>query len=206
MIIRFEQTERLPERKHQILDLQGKILGTGGVPDIFNGYFSYNGSDYSAITQNISTAIFIKNGAEIGSITQCLEVTKKILFLKTGYEYYKVLNDQNRYLLFESGLGKNKHFYSLYLSGNVVGVIHKDDLVQNYKNTYTLYAISDSVMLVLLLCTIFLESTAYCDRSSAVGNMYDNTPYYTRQKELTEKYDPTFIPRIKAMDGITDQV
>lgn len=204
MIIRFEQTERLPERKHKILDNHENILGLGWVPDIFKGFFSYEGCEYSSITQTISKAVFSKNGIEMGWITQCLEVTKKILFLKTGYEYYKVLYDQKSYHLYESGLGKDKHFFSLYMNGCVLGVIHKDDLVKNYKNTYTLYANDENIMLVLLLCTIFLESTAFCDRSSAVGNMSDNIPYYTRQKELKEKFDPAFIPRIKAMDGITD--
>ena len=201
MIVRLEQISRLPSRNHEIRQADSSLIGTGTVPDLFNGLMKIGRDTYAAITNNVARTELYQNESAIGWISQTVEVTKKILFLPIGFEYYiyNVLGKELR--VYESGLGQDMHFFSVYENGVVVGVIHKDDLVKNYKNTYTLYAEADEMLLPLCLFTMFLESTAFCDRTGGLGNVTDNTPFYTAQKELQLKYDPNFIPHIIALEA-----
>ena len=84
-------------------------------------------------------------------------------------------------------------------------------LYNNEKTTKTILELDNAIdeldeteeeMEVALICTMFLESTAFCDRTAGIGYKVEDSPYYTTQKELRDKYDPNFIPMIKEMHEI----
>lgn len=202
MIYRLEQTIRLPERKHEIKNLSGNLIYNAGVPNVFEAYLEFVDGTVEINTDEISKTIIKKNNQIIGEIFTKVEVTKKILFLPIGIEYNDIVLNGNIYKMYESGLGANQHYFSIYEKNNVVAVIHKDDRVVNYLNTYTIYAENKDNMDVALICAMFLESTAFCDRTGGIGNSIVDSPYYTAQRKLREKYDPSFIPKIKALEGI----
>lgn len=202
MILRVEQISRLPKRKHIIKNLNGKVLYNASVPKVFEGTIEIDDVNYKIITDEISKTIIYKEREKCGEINQKVEVTKKILFLPIGYEFNEISYDGKKYQMYESGLGANQHYFSIYEDKNTIAIIHKDDRVINYLNTYTVYAETDTATKLALICVMFLESTAFCDRTGGLGNGVVDSPYYTAQKALRERYDPTFIPQIKKAAGI----
>lgn len=202
MILRVEQISRLPQRKHVIKKLDGTLLYSGEVEKVFKARIELEYKKVDIVTDDINRTIISENNVQIGEISSKVFVTKKILFLPIGYEYNEVLYRGRTYHMYESGLGANQHFFSIYFEGKTIAVIHKDDRVVNYLNTYTLYAETEEEMEVALICTMFLESTAFCDRTAGIGYKVEDSPYYTTQKELRDKYDPNFIPMIKEMHEI----
>lgn len=202
MIYRLEQTIRLPQRKHEIKGLSGNLIYNAGVLNVFEAYLDFEDGTVEISTDEISKTTIKKNSQIIGEIHTKVEVTKKILFLPIGIEYNDIVLNDIIYKMYESGLGANQHYFSIYKDNTVVAVIHKDDRVVNFLNTYTLYAENKESMDVALICAMFLESTAFCDRTGGIGNSIVDSPYYTAQKGLREKYDSSFIPKIKALEGI----
>lgn len=202
MILRLEQISRLPQRKHIVKKLDESILYEAEVEKVFKANIEFEHGKVDIITDEINQTIINKNNVQIGKISSKVFVTKKVLFLPVGYEYNEVIYEGKTYQMFESGLGKNQHFFSIYNEDETVAVIHKDDRVVNYLNTYTLYAEDKQEMEVALICTMFLEATAFCDRTAGIGYKVDDTPYYTAQKELRDRYDSNFIPKIKLKDGV----
>lgn len=202
MIYRLEQTVRLPQREHEIKNIFGETILNAGVPSVFEAYLNLTNAIIKISTDDAAKSTITSNNQKIGEIHTRVEVTKKILFLPVGIEYNYIVLNGNEYKMYESGLGANQHYFSIYNGNNVVAVIHKDDRVVNFLNKYTLYAEKDEYMFVALICTMFLESTAFCDRTGGIGNSVVDSPYYTAQKELRNKYDPSFIPKIKALEGV----
>lgn len=204
MILRLEQKTRLPQRTHEVYDLSFNKICNAGVSKVFDAYIALNGELIKIVTDEICKSA-IKKGENIcGYINHKLEVTKKILFLPIGYEYDEIEYNGRIFTIYESGLGANQHFFSLYENNCVVAVIHKDDRVINYLNTYTLYAENSVNMDMALIYAMFLESTAFCDRTAGLGYSDVNIPHYSAQKELRDKYDPSFIQRVKMNDGVMD--
>lgn len=204
MILRLEQVSRLPDRKHIVKAMDGTVVYSGGVPRATESYLELNGELITTSVENISTAGVCKNTVRIGQIVQKLQVTKKILFLPTGYDYFEVSLFGHVFQMYDIGLGANQHYVSICNEDRTVAVIHKDDRVINYLNTHTVYAENNNAMNVALICAMYLESTVFCDRSAGLGNGINDCPYYSAQKELRAKYDSTFIPRIKTMDGMLE--
>ena len=118
------------------------------------------------------------------------------MFLPIGYEYYSYRLYDKQYEVYESGLGPNKHFYTLYCQGETTGIIHKDDLVVKYRNNYTVYTLNEQEMTAALIYTMFLEAGPNCHKGAAIDNLDSNVPYYTKQKELREKYNPAFLEQV----------
>ena len=204
MILRIKQTSRLPVRKHEIRFLNNKVFCTGGVQSVFESYLNCENNYYEIKTDEISKTVITRNGVQIGLISQDIFITKKVLFLPIGYEYYKMSFENESFQIFESGLGAGKHFFTIYKNDSIVAVIHKDDKVINHLNTYTAYCEKNEGVLMMLIFAMFLESTAFCDRTGGIGNTVVDSPYYSTQKELRERYDPTFIERVKKLDGIIE--
>ena len=202
MILKLIQTERLPVRKHVFEDLSCKNAGAGIVPKCFVADIKIFGDALHMEMREHLTMEIQRDGLNVGKINQDIVVTKKILFLKTGFDYFKFSFDEIEYSVFESGLGSNQHYFCLYSGNDTVGIIHKDDFVRNYCDTYTLYTIDKAIMKALCVFAMYLEATFYVDRTAGIGNSEECISHYSAQAELREKYDPTFIPRIKQMDGM----
>ena len=201
MIYRVEQISRLPVRKHEVKTKDGYFLYVAGVPQVLQSYLDFPEGQVIVRIESLSKAVISFQGIEIGEIIPKLCVTKKVLFLPIGYEYYSYRLHDKQYEVYESGLGPDKHFYTLYYQGKTTGIIHKDDLVLKYRNNYTVYTLSEQEMKAALIYTMFLEAGPNCHKGAAIDNLDSNVPYYTKQKELREKFDPDFLRKVLAQDS-----
>lgn len=201
LIYRVKQISRLPVRKHEVRTKDGHFLYAAGVPQALQSYLDFPEGRITIQTESISKIIILLQGVMIGEIIPKLCVTKKMLFLPVGYEYYSYRLYDKQYEVYESGLGPNKHFYTLYCQGETTGIIQKDDRVVNYRNNYTVYTMNRQEMTAALIYTMFLEAGPNCHHGAAIDNLESNVPYYTRQKELQEKFDPLFLKRVIEADS-----
>ena len=203
MIFKCIQKERLPLSWHEFTE-NGNIICTSEIPKAGYGKLFLGADCFELKIDSVFKPIKIyRNGVEYGTLSPKICVTKKVAFLKTGYEYYELSLPFGTFLIYESGLGAGQHYYSIYKDDTVLAVIHKPDRVVNYLDSYTCYLENREDFFPTALYCLFLESAAYFN-IDATGNVVDNTSTYTAQQELREKYDPTFIPRIKQKEGYTE--
>jgi hypothetical protein len=202
MIIDIIQTQRLPKSHHQVLH-NGNIIAEFNIESLLKGLLSISGNTYNISAKNLSTVTINKDGYDFGAIKSVFQMTKKVLFFKTGYDYYNIILNGEIYNLYEVGLGENQHYYCIYKDNATVAIINKFDRIINDLDKYRCYILEDAFLLPTLLFCLFLESGAYYD-IGAIGNSDNLDVFVTVQEELNSKYDPTFIPKIKEMDGISD--
>lgn len=201
MICRVKQISRLPVRKHEVRTKDDHFLYAAGVPQVLQSYLDFPEGQVTVRIESLSSAVILFQGTVIGEIVPKLCVTKKVLFLPIGYEYYSYRLYDKQYEVYESGLGPDRHFYTLYCQGETTGMIHKDDLVLKYKNNYTIYTLNEQEMKAALIYIMFLEAGPNCHYGAAIDNLDSNVPYYTKQKELQEKFDSLFIKRVMEADS-----
>lgn len=199
MIFEFLQRERLPKSKHEIV-VNGNVIATATTPKFLHGSLIFNNSEYSVQVKNIGKVVFDCDDVPVGEITAKLEVTKRVLFFKTGYDFYQLSYLNNEYHIYEVGLGANQHYYCFFKNGATVAVINKIDRVINHLDKYICYIMPDEVFIPTCLFCVFLECAAYYD-IDAIGNSDKTEVFLTRQKELIEKYDPSFIQRVKDQEN-----
>ena len=199
MIFECMQKERLPLSKHEFIR-NGEVIGNAETPKMGFSKMSFGPDSFTVQFQSFKRIDIIQNGTVVGSICPQLCVTKKILFLKTGYEYYEFSLNGDTVTVYETGLGAGKHFYSIYRNEKVIAVIHKQDRVVAHLDKYVCYVDDSCDAVFAAVYCMFLESIAYYNLD-ATEDTDDSTATYTAQKELQEKYDPSFIERIIARDG-----
>lgn len=200
MIFKCIQKSRLPISRHEFI-LGSDILANAEVPKAGTARMIYGTDCFDIQMHGIFNKLsLLKNGTEYGCVGSKVFETKKVLFIKMGYEYFELMVNNEMYLVYETGLGANKHFYSIYKNDVLLAVIHKPDRVKNNLDEYVCYLDNaDDFISVALFC-LFLESTAYYN-IDAIGNTDECVQTVTVQKELIEKFDPSFIERIKAKDS-----
>jgi hypothetical protein len=195
MIFQCIQKERLPLTKHEFTR-NDVIIGSAETPRMGFSKMKFGENIFTLQVQGLKKVSILQDNAEVGSICPQLCVTKKILFMPIGYEYHELNLNGDTVTVYESGLGAGKHFYSIYRDGKVIAVIHKPDLVVALLDKYTCYVEKyEDAVLAAIYC-MFLESLAYYHRATADEPTVDGTATVTTQKELKEKYDPSFIERI----------
>lgn len=194
MILECIQRERLPLTRHEFIK-DGVIFAKAETPKRGYAKLNFGADSYEVRFQSFKKISVLKNSIEIGSICPQLCVTKKFLFLKTGYEYYEFNLDGDIVSVYETGFGANRHYYSIYRADKVIAVIHKPDKVVNYLDNYICYVEKNEDAVFAVLYCMFLESNGYYNLD-AIGNVVDSTQTVTMQKELTEKFDQGFIDRI----------
>lgn len=193
MIFEFVQVQRTPLTRHEI-KVRNKTVGftESGKAGRMNLFLS---DTFRLSIDGLRKMEIFRNESKCGEIVQKQYTTKKILFIEIGYEYYEMLLSDERYMIYETGLGKDKHYFSIYKDDKVVAMIHKPDFVKNYLDKYTCYLEDESFFLPTAIYCSFLECTAYYN-ISAEGNVWDNTSTVTAQKELIEKLDMSFIDKV----------
>lgn len=203
MIFEYKQKERLPLSWHEITE-NGAVLCTTEIPRRGAGKLFLGKDCFELKVEGLTKPVkILKNSVEYGTLTPKIHLTKKVLFLNTGYQYYELSFPFGTYLVYESGFGGDKHFYSIYKDDTVLAVIHKHSRVVNYLDSYTCYLENREDFFATIIYCLFLESVEYYDMS-VQGNNVDYRAVETAQQELKDKYDPTFIPRIRQKEGYTD--
>ena len=194
MIFSFIQKERLPISRFEIQE-GDCIRATALAPEFKTGFLSVDENNYELAFDGLRRICITRNGEPFAEIVPQFCQTKKVLFLPIGYDYYRFTVGENTYTVYEVGLGADKHFYCFYVGEETVAIIHKPDQVKNYLDRYDCYLASEDHFLAVGLFCLFLEAGQYYD-IDCIGNKEDNTETITLQKELREKYDPSFISKV----------
>lgn len=129
---------------------------------------------------------------------------QKVKGLFQSYSY-RIMNFQNtNYYLYEVGFGNDGLYLCIYKENELIAIADKDLKVINYKDHYTVYALNENYLKILLPLIMHYDITAHGDMMEIAVRSVRKKKVNTIQKGLIAKYDPNFIPRIKAMDGIID--
>lgn len=214
MILEFNQIDRQPNTLFEG-KIKGQIVVTGKGTTHFNdGFIDYNGSRYEIssklhrekLADKTATQVsdILKDGKRVGFIYPDLVAMKKVLFLSFGYDYFNFIFNGNKYTVYEVGLGQNQHYICVYSGNETVAIIHKEDKKHNYCDKYVVYALNETLLLDLSILTLYFDCIRYPNHGEFTGESYVDDSFLTTQKELNEKYDPSFIPCVKRMDGIMD--
>ena len=214
MILEFNQIDRQPNPLFEG-KIKGQIVVTGKGTTHFNdGFIDYNGSRYEISSKlhrekfadKTATQVsdILKDGKRVGFIYPDLVAMKKVLFLSFGYDYFNFIFNGNKYTVYEVGLGQNQHYICVYSGNETVAIIHKEDKKHNYCYKYVVYALNETLLLDLSILTLYFDCIRYPNHGEFTGESYVDDSFLTTQKELNEKYDPSFIPCVKRMDGIMD--
>lgn len=152
-----------------------------------HAFFAFNGEDY------------------VGRIyKQILNSPHKIEIQKMRYVFEL---SEKLYYAYDIAKGRKGHTLFIYEDEKAVAAITHPRTIVNYKDEYELY-IDESCIdpkMVILLC-IFWDVMEFesGDAQFASGPTIRTRIDWTIPKEIRERYDPEFIKRIKAMDGLVD--
>ena len=138
-----------------------------------------------------------------GKLGHILGKTRKIGFLK-GYAYYEIVFGDEIYEGYEIGFGHKGLYLCIYKQERLIAVIDKKLATVNFKDFYTVYMECATYAMPVLAFLTYYDVTAYGDLMDVAVLSLKERIVVTPQKELIAKYDPDFIPRIKAMEGIYD--
>lgn len=134
-----------------------------------------------------------------GTILYCM---KKGFSLLKNYFYWTITYDNEYYKIFEVGRKSEGTFFCIYLDDWLVAMIRKDPVILGRSTQYEIYAEKGISKEMLLIINAYLDLTRYYPDPSKSPKSTERR--ITLQKELKEKYDPSFIPRIKTMEGIME--
>ncbi len=217
MIFNIQQTKSNFNMQWEVADHFGRPIATISAPfevgkfEVGVSYASglrlglyYNPQDKtwgSKLVDRLSFKIFDSNRNKIGHI---VGKNKKLSFFK-AYPYYEIEYNGEMYYGYEVGFGRKGLYLCIYKQDQLIGIIDKKLQTINFKDTYTLYLEQPEYAEVPLLFSIYYDMTKYGDVMEvalhSAKEVWVNTPY----KDLIEKYDPTYIARVKAMDGIIEE-
>ncbi|MEG2813596.1 MAG: hypothetical protein RSA79_03250 [Oscillospiraceae bacterium] len=214
MIIDFKQTGRQPNPTFEA-QIKGVTVARGMglsnnstdsllfinnktylIPDEGLSGVTLSGAKTSQITQVYC------NDQPVGRIYPDIVPLKKFLFIQVGYDFFSIELYNRHLIAYNVGLGREKHFICFYENDILVAMIHKIDLTINFKDNYVIYAQDETLYEYLCVFNLYFDSHTSADCSEYGEYSAVESNLLTIQEELTSKYDPDFIPRIKALDGV----
>lgn len=138
----------------------------------------------------------LKDGEIIGRIYPDIVPQKKIWFISIGYDYFVIDLYDKQYFAYEVGLGENQHYVCIYEKDELVAIIHKDDKVINFKDTYTIYFQDEKLLTMLCIFNLYFDCINYPNHGEIMGEHVENGGFITMNQELNSKFDSTFIEKI----------
>lgn len=119
-----------------------------------------------------------------------------------SYQYRVVNFKGTPYYLYEVGFGYKGLYLCIYREEELIAVVQKDLVVRNFLDTYTIYGLDEKDLPMMMPLLLHYDTMANGDITQMAVSSVKVTTRNTIQPELIAKYDPEFIPRIKAMHGI----
>lgn len=216
MILNINQTVNRPKPVYEIVNAEtGKKIADANANEISKPQLNFlDGEQYSVeLAPKFSKRIDGKNRLVcdvflndnlIGGIFQWLVVQKKILFIPVGYDYYGLAFNDMNFQIFEVGLGGDQHYLCFYKDDKLISIVHKHMRVINNLDTFTAYLEDEEYLSAVCIFTLYLDELDYYNSNEVVVHKESNEEYISSNEELNKKFDPTFIPRIKAKMGMID--
>ena len=155
-------------------------------------------SNGTSLVDRLSFKLF--SGEErIGTV---LGRNQKVKGFLQSYPYRVLTIGEKDYYLYEVGFGRKGLYLCFYEEDKLIAIADKNLVVINYRDEYKIYAESDKHIEIIMPLLLHYDMTAHGDMMSISALSVKRKIVNTIQKELIAKYDPEFIPRIKAMHGI----
>lgn len=150
-----------------------------------------NTIDCGDVNKTANAKIFI-NGVE----TTVYYCQKRGSNLFNGIYYSEAVIDNDLYQIYEVGVSRKQHYFCIWKNGELIAVADHKFRRKPVGSIYVLYSSNciDATAAVMLL--------VYSDLVSHRNDSTELPGLITWQKELKNKFNPDFIPRIKAQDGI----
>lgn len=137
----------------------------------------------------------------IGSIAGRTHMVKKFF---GSYPYYEYMENGETCLVYEVGFGMKGLYLCFYKNDRLFCIVEKELTTVNFKDKYKCYLENEADLPVVAAFVIYYDVVSYGDFMDMAVYSRKKSVVNTHQKELKEKYDPAFIPRIKKMEGIYD--
>ena len=180
MIINVIQTQRQPKPEFTIENVVEKVHMGEAIAHSYrstyaiieNKRYDFDATRYPAVNnKGIKIKKFNINVSD-GSCIELYEdiiITKKVLFIPIGYDFFRVNYNGIEYFVYEIGMGDDKHFFNFYKNDKLIGIIHKHDRVIDFKDTYTLYFEDKDTSILASVFTIFIDHGLYADVGEVSG-------------------------------------
>lgn len=164
-------------------------------------YYNPKNTTYgSSIVDRQTFRVFDHNKC-IGSILGKNKMIKKFL---ASYPYYEYVDNGETYLVYEVGFGKKGLYLCFYKNDELICICEKDQVIVNYQDKYRCYFEDEQYLMIVATFVIYYDTIKYSDFMKISLFSRKETLVNTYQEELKAKFDPAFIPKIKAMHGIYD--
>lgn len=108
--------------------------------------------------------------------------------------------------VYSVSLGKKGQYLCFYDGEQIIGIIEKDIKVKNYLDTYTIYVEDAKYANSLIVMCLDYDISNYRKTQTAIFTSTRSNQYgpVTSNPDILNKYDPSFIPRVKSMDVIVE--
>lgn len=126
--------------------------------------------------------------------------TRKGKSLFSAISYYEIRFRGESYLGYETGFGHKGLYLCLYRGDELLGIIEKELVTENFRDRYQCYLADESTLDLALAFTLYYDTARFSDLGNLAVRARRKDVINTVQKEQREKFDPDFIPRIKAME------
>lgn len=161
----------------------------------------YNPSDTSHGTSLIDRLTFkLFDGDNL--IGTVVGQNKKVKGFLQSYPYRVLKTGNEEFFLYEVGFGSKGLFLCIYKGDELIAIADKDLIVINYQDKYTVYSESSEYASIIMTLIMHYDITAHGDMMEISLASVKKKKVNTIQKELIAKYDSSFIPKIKAYEGI----
>ena len=178
----------------------------------FNVRFDFNGGDklnlyYNPTDTRFGTSLRERLSYKVFEDERLVSIItneyKKCKGLFQSYEYAVMEFNGDKYCLYEVGLWKDGLFLCLYQNDRLVAIAEKELTTVNFKGKYHVYIEDETCIEPLFLMMIRYDITKYAVFDEVAIHSKKIKLVKTVQKELNAKFDPEFIERVKAQEGIT---
>ena len=162
-------------------------------------YFAPSDTQWGSGLRDRMSFKILQTGQKVGHIYGDTQKTGRIF---GSIPYYRIVYFDKEYALYAVGLGKNGIFLCGYQGNELLFIAEKDRTTVNYHDHYTLYLDNDEHFPLAANALLYYDLTCYDDLMKISAYSVKKETLVSTQKELIAKYDPDFIPRIKARDGL----
>lgn len=202
MIFKYKQVSVIPNIQHIMCNKE--VIGTGTSTKHFFGILDLNNSKYEIMVDCGGEIIVKENEKTVGGIKQKIQkLNVRKIFDRTILYYEFCMTNKVLKITPICFNKKDENFYQIEENGKTIAMIQKIDKVINYNHQYVCYSETESMLPYMAVWCLFLQSTKfYPFMISGEGNVTKNR-IGSSAKYIREKYDSSFIQRIKALDDIS---
>ena len=144
---------------------------------------------------------------EIVGHTKEIEMEKKKFFSKETKKvikkhfYHEIAINGRTFILYNTCLGKDKQYYTIYEGEKIVSVLYHYDKIVDFGHTLEVYCINDEIVEIMsLLYCLYLNCHQFYKSSKTIiqENGCINESFSSESKYLTDKFNQEFVDRIIA--------